>query len=166
MRSHLSLCAVLFGLAALLALGGCKRTPAPINGIGGFELDETQLGALSGRCLPASEEPLMVCPGVASVALGEQNANIDLYFGGPETDARLREILLDVSNCAGDALEAYLSERMGEPHGRAGKRIFWSSEHSYVSAGLPIEGRRCEINFVSVGDEARIARLGGTPGIE
>jgi hypothetical protein len=145
-------------LVALVSLAGCRRE-APINGIGGFEIGKTQLGQLSGRCMPASEEPLMLCPSVASVGLGDQTANIDLYFGGKTTDATLIEILLDVSSCRPEGLEAYLTSRMGPPVRRTEKRAFWTNEYVHISAGLPVEPMRCEVNFVSVKDAKRIESL-------
>lgn len=145
-------------LLALLATAGCRRE-APINGIGGFEIGKTQLGQLSGRCMPASEEPLMYCPSVAAVALGDQNANIDLYFGGKTTDATLIEILLDVTFCRPEGLEAYLTSKLGEPVRRIGPRTFWSNEYVHISAALPAEPTRCEVNFVSVKDSKRLQGL-------
>ena len=145
-------------LVALVSLAGCRRE-APINGIGGFEIGKTQLGQLSGRCMPASEEPLMLCPSIASVGLGDQTANIDLYFGGKTTDATLVEILLDVSSCRPEGIEAYLVHRMGQPVRRTEKRAFWTNEYVHISAGLPVEPMRCEINFVSAKDTKRIESL-------
>lgn len=145
-------------LVALVSLAGCRRE-APINGIGGFEIGKTQLGQLSGRCMPASEEPLMVCPGIASVGLGDQTANIDLYFAGKTTDSTLVEILLDISSCRPEGLEAYLVSKMGQPIRRTGKRAFWTNEYVHISAALPAEPMRCEVNFVSVKDTKRIENL-------
>jgi hypothetical protein len=156
--STLSAPALAAVLLALVSLASCKRE-APINGIGGFEIGKTQLGQLSGRCLPASEEPLMYCPGIAAVALGDQNASIDLYFGGKSTDATLVEILLDVSFCRPDALEAYLVEKLREPERRIGSRAFWTNEYVHISAALPAEPSRCEVNFVSVKDARRIETI-------
>lgn len=135
---------------------GCRRE-APVNGIEGFEIGKTQLGSLSGRCTP--EEPLMWCPGVTGVRLGDQKGNIDLYFEGMTTDSRLIEILIDVPFCRPEGLEAFLTHTLGEPKGRVGKRAFWSNEYVYISAALPAEPRRCEVNFVSVKDQARIDKL-------
>ncbi|WP_152629892.1 hypothetical protein [Haliangium ochraceum] len=152
-------------LALLVLIPGCKRA-APIVGIGGFELDKTQLGSLSGRCFQPGEGALMRCPGIAAVSLGGQNAEIELYFPDDSVESTLREIMLVVSNCNVEALDAYLRETLGKPSGTADKRSFWASEHSYVSAALPGEMRECEVNFVSLQDAERIAELGGTPGVE
>lgn len=145
-------------LVALVSLTSCRRE-APVNGIGGFEIGKTQLGQLSGRCIPASEEPLMYCPGIASVALGNQSANIDLYFGDQRTDSTLVEILLDVSSCRHEELDAFLVSKLGEPIRRTGKRVFWSNEYVHVSAALPAEALRCEVNFVAASDRKRIEGL-------
>lgn len=145
-------------LVALVSSAGCRRE-APVNGIGGFEIGKTQLGQLSGRCMPASEEPLMYCPGIAAVALGDQNANIDLYFGGKTTDATLVEILLDISSCRPEGLEAYLTSKLGQPVRRTEKRAFWTNEFVHISAALPAEPMRCEVNFVSIKDAKRIESL-------
>lgn len=148
---------ILLGVMAWIP-AGCRRE-APINGIGGFEIGKTQLGSLSGRCIPASEEPLMVCPAIAAVPLGEQTANIDLYFEGKSTDSTLIEILLDVSFCRPEGIEAFLIHKLGQPKGRVGKRAFWSNDYVHISAALPAEPTRCEVNFVSVKDQARIDSL-------
>jgi hypothetical protein len=145
-------------LVALVSLASCRRE-APINGIGGFEIGKTQLGQLSGRCIPASEKPLMYCPGIASVGLGDQTANIDLYFGGESTDSTLVEILLDVSSCRHEELDAFLVSKVGEPIRRTGKRAFWSNEYVHISAALPADALRCEVNFVSETDTRRIENL-------
>ncbi|WP_428261152.1 hypothetical protein [Haliangium sp.] len=147
---------------AVASASGCKRE-APVNGIGGFEIDKTQLGSLSGRCIDASEEPLMLCPSIASVMLGEQRANIDLYFGGKEADDTLVEILLDVGGCRPEALEAFLSERLGEPVARTESRVLWQNDYILMSAAVPAGPSRCEVNFVSIHDRERVQRLGGTP---
>lgn len=143
---------------AALVVPGCKRQ-APVNGIGGFEVGTTRLGQVGGRCIDASEAPLMFCPSIASVMLGEQRANIDLYFGDKQNDATLVEILLDVNACQPEALGSWLSSTLGAPKRQAGNRMFWSNEHAFIAAALPAEPGRCELSFVAAGDTARIERL-------
>lgn len=145
---------------AIGVLSAC-RPEAPINGIGGFEIDKTQLGSLSGRCMAASEEPLMLCPSIASVMLDKQSANIDLYFSDDTADAPLGEILLDVPGCDPEALKGFLAGRLGPAAGRSGNRAFWQNKYIFISAALPKGPSRCEVNFVSINDQARIKRLGG-----
>jgi hypothetical protein len=156
--------ALVTGLFLVALAAGCRRE-APVNGIGGFEIGKTQLGSLSGRCFPASDEPLMLCPSIAAAPLADQKGNIDLYFGGKTTDSTLIEILLDVAFCRPEPLEAFLIEKLGQPKGRVGKRAFWSNEYVYISAALPADPTRCEINFVSSNDKERIATL-SKPGPE
>ena len=144
--------------ATLVVAGGCKRK-APVNGIGAFEVGKTQLGQLNGRCIDASDPALMYCPGVAGADVGKQHANIDLYFGGKAVDAKLVEILLAVNACQPESLRTWLTETLGEAAGQSSTRTFWSNEHVFISAGLPVEPGRCEINFVAAEDTARIARL-------
>lgn len=154
--------ALLWSVVAATALvaAGCRRE-APVNGIGGFEVGKTQLGQVGGRCIDASEAPLMFCPSMASVMLGEQRANIDLYFGDKKNDATLVEILLDVNACQPEALGTWLSSTLGKPEQQTGARMFWSNEHAFIAAALPAEPGRCELNFVAAGDTARIDRLRG-----
>lgn len=144
--------------ATLVVSGGCKRK-APVNGIGAFEIGKTQLGQLNGRCIDASDPALMFCPGVAGVEIDKQHANIDLYFGGQAVDAKLVEILLAVNACQPEPLRSWLTDTLGEAAGQNGTRTFWSNEHVFISAGLPVEPGRCEINFVAAKDTARIERL-------
>lgn len=147
-------------LAALAA--GCRRE-APINGIGGFEIGKTQLGQLSGRCFP-DEEPLMRCPIGVSAPLGSQKGDIELYFGGKNTDSTLVEILIDVMMCQPADLESYLVSVLGQPGGRTAKRVWWMNEYVYISASVPAGASSCEVNFVSVTDKQRIEALGGQAG--
>lgn len=156
MRIHL----LWASLALLIVTVGC-RPEAPINGLGGFEIDKTQLGSLSGRCINASEAPLMLCPGIASVMLDAQQANIDLYFGSDDASAPLSEILLDVPGCDPEALKGFLASRLGPAAGRDGARAFWQNEYVFISAALPAGPSRCEVNFVSLRDQARVKKLGG-----
>jgi hypothetical protein len=152
-------------LAVVLAAlaGGCRRE-APINGIGGFEVGKTQLGQLSGRCIPDEQEPLMRCPLGIAAPLGEQKGDLELYFGGKNTDSTLVEILIDVLRCEPDKLEAYLVSILGQPAGRTAKRVWWANEYVYISAAVAPDASSCEVNFVSVTDKARIETLGGQTG--
>lgn len=151
-------------LAMILALAvGCRRE-APINGIGGFEVGKTQLGQLSGRCIPDEQEPLMRCPLGIAAPLGEQKGDLELYFGGKNTDSTLVEILIDVLRCNPEQLEAYLVSILGQPGGRTAKRVWWVNEYVYISASVPAGGASCEVNFVAVTDKARIEALGGQTG--
>lgn len=151
-------------VAMVLALvAGCRRE-APINGIGGFEIGKTQLGQLSGRCMPDEQEPLMRCPLGITAPLGEQKGDMELYFGGKNTDSTLVEILLDVTRCDPANLEAYLTSVLGQPGGRTEKRVWWMNEYVYISALVPAGKSACEVNFVSVTDTERIQVLGGQAG--
>jgi hypothetical protein len=148
--------------AMLVVSGGCKRE-APVNGIGGFQVGKTKLGQIGGRCIDASEQPLMFCPSLASVMLGDHRANIDLYFADKHNEATLAEILLDVNACRPDALGAWLADTLGKAVQQAERRMFWSNDHVFIAAALPAEPGRCEINFVAAGDTARIERLQSPP---
>ncbi len=155
-----------WGLAAAACMvataGGCKRE-APINGIGGFEVGVTTLGQVGGRCTPASDPSLMFCPSVAGVELGNQRAGIDMYFRGSDGSAKLSEILLDIAGCNEGELINWLIARLGEPKGKSGARHYWSNEYVFISAALPADPSRCELNFVAIGDAERIRGLGGPP---
>jgi hypothetical protein len=153
---------VLVVVLAALAVG-CRRE-APINGIGGFEVGKTQLGQLSGRCIPDEQEPLMRCPLGITAPLGEQKGDLELYFAGKNTDSPLVEILIDVLMCEPAALEAYLVSILGQPGGRTAKRVWWTNEYVYISASVAAGASSCEVNFVSVTDKARIETLGGQTG--
>lgn len=153
--------AVVMAMVLVLLAAGCRRE-APINGIGGFEIGKTQLGQLSGRCMPDEQEPLMRCPIGVSAPLGEHKGDLELYFGGKNTDSTLVEILIDVLRCRPAELEAYLVSILGQPGGRTAKRVWWMNEYVYISAAVPAGGASCEVNFVSVTDKQRIETLGGT----
>jgi hypothetical protein len=157
----LSAVVVAMVLAALVA--GCRRE-APINGIGGFEIGKTQLGQLSGRCMPDEQEPLMRCPIGVSAPLGDQKGEIELYFGGKNTESPLIEILLDVMRCRPADLEAYLVSVLGQPGGRTARRVWWVNEYVYISASVLGGATSCEVNFVAVTDKERIEALGGQAG--
>lgn len=153
--------AVVMAMVLVLLAAGCRRE-APINGIGGFEIGKTQLGQLSGRCMPDEQEPLMRCPIGVSAPLGEHKGDLELYFGGKNTDSTLVEILIDVLRCRPAELEAYLVSILGQPGGRTAKRVWWMNEYVYISAAVPAGGASCEVNFVAVTDKQRIETLGGT----
>lgn len=144
--------------AMVVILGGCRRE-APVNGIGGFEVGKSELGQMGGRCIDASEQPLMFCPGLASVMLGDHRASIDLYFGDKRNDAKLVEILLDVNACRPKELGPWLVGKLGKPAKQTDSHMSWSNEHVFIAAALPAEPGRCEINFVAASDTARIERL-------
>jgi hypothetical protein len=155
--------AVVVTMVLAVLAAGCKRE-APINGIGGFEIGKTQLGQLSGRCFPDEQEPLMRCPIGVSAPLGAQKGDIELYFGGKNTDSTLVEILLDVMMCQPPDLERYLVSVLGEPGGRTATRVWWVNEFVYISASVPPGASSCEVNFVSIQDKKRIEDLGGQTG--
>ena len=69
------------------------------------------------------------------------------------------EILLGVRACDPAAAEHSLISALGEPSQRKPKHLFWRGKAAFIAAQLPAEARRCEVNFVTTKDKARISDL-------
>jgi len=141
---------------ALCCAVSCSRKKAEINGIGKWVLLETQLREAPGFCNP---DEISFCSNNGMVPIGDQPADVGLYFQGPEPTAPLVEISLSVRRCDPDKLARALIEVLGEPHVRKNKHYIWRGELAFVVGAIPSSGRRCEVSFVSTKDQKRVAEL-------
>ena len=141
---------------ALVAAAACGRKEPEINGIGKWVLLETQLKDAPGFCNPSE---ITFCSGNGAVPIGDQVANVGLYFRGPEPTSPLVEITLSIRRCQPGPLAAALTEVLGEPSVRKNDHYLWRGKHAFVAGAIPAPGRRCEISFVTPKDDKRVAEL-------
>jgi hypothetical protein len=146
--------------AALCCAASCGRKAPEINGIGQWALGTTRLREAPGFCSP---DALTFCSGNGAVPLGEQVADVNLYFRGDTPEAPLVEIELTVRRCDPAPLLAALSKELGEPDVRRDAQFLWRGTASFIAGRIPAEGRRCEISFVAPDDATRIAELSAPP---
>jgi hypothetical protein len=144
-------------LAALAA--GCDRKQE-IDGIApNWIVDKTKRSDFNGVCNPHDDTLIMCQVFGVKAPLGNHGANISMYFAGDDPDATLVELLLDVPGCRPDELQAWLKSQLGDSPETTGNLAIWKGKNTTKLAQLPAQPARCEVNFVSNKDPARIAQI-------
>ena len=141
---------------AVTSIFGCGRKEPEINGIGQWVLLKTQMREAPGFCNP---DEITFCSSNGAVPIGDQAADVGLYFQGSEPTAPLVEIGLSVRRCDPDKLARALIEVLGEPNVRKHNHYLWRGELALVAGQMPSTGRRCEVSFVTTKDKKRVAEL-------
>jgi len=129
-----------------VSVWGCERKRGEINGVGPYLLGKTQLGQVSGACSPDGAKTW--CTSLSAVELGEQNAAVDLYFGGAEDNAPLVEIQLTIRACNSDSARSALTFQLGEPTEEPPDRMVWTGKQAVIVARLKAEPTVCRVSFV------------------
>lgn len=154
MRSTLALATL-----ALFAAVSCSKKEGPIDGIGNWHLGKTKVGE-GTICQPQEGSELTWCSHNPEMVIAEHRASVDLYFGGKGEDARLVEILLAIGQpCNTEALDRWLTSKLGAASGTRGKALVWTGEKATIAALLPAKDGECRIHFLDPKDAARLAQL-------
>jgi len=141
---------------ALCCTASCSRKEAEINGIGKWVLGKTTLAEAPGFCSP---DTITFCSANGAVPIGNQVADVNLYFRGGEPDSPLVEIELAVRRCNHQDLVPALIDVLGEPNVRKQNHYIWKSGAAFIAGVIPAQARRCELSFVSPDDKKRVAEL-------
>jgi len=144
---------------AALAAVSCSKKEGPIDGIGNWHLGKTKVGE-GTICQPQEGSDLTWCSHNPEMVIAEHRASVDLYFRGKGEDARLVEILLAIGQpCSNEALDRWLTNKLGAAGGTRGKALVWTGEKATIAALLPAKDGECRIHFLDPKDAARLAQL-------
>lgn len=141
----------------LLAVAGCKKKEAPIDGIGPWHIGRS-VKSEGTICRPV-EDGLTYCSHNPEMVIAEHRATVDLYFRGAEESAPLVEILLALGPCDAEAIDRWLTTKLGAASGQRGRALVWTGPAATVAALLPARDGICQVHFLQPGDEKRLARL-------
>jgi hypothetical protein len=145
-------------LVAVVSALSCSKKEGPIDGIGPWHLGKSV--ASQGAICQPQDGGLTWCSHNPEMTIAEHRASVDLYFRGHQPDAVLVEILLALSApCNREAVDRWLTHRLGAATRTAGQAIVWQGEAATIAALLPAADGECRIHFVSPGDRARLAAL-------
>ena len=152
-RLHLAL------IAAVLA-AACGKKEGPIDGIGNWHIGKSKVGE-GTICQPQEGAgDLTWCSHNPEMVIAEHRATVDLYFRGKGESAVLVEILLAMSQpCNTEALDRWLTSKLGAASGTRGKALVWTGEKATIAALLPAKDGECRIHFLDPKDAARLAQL-------
>lgn len=151
---------ILLSIALPGALGACERPKAPVNGIGGFELAKTTLGAVedqaTGRCFDSQGRTN--CMIMSRQTIAKRVPQIQLEFAGSEPSALLRRIFLDIPGCNLDDIRAWFEERMGGADHKSDKGALWRQK--YIVLSMLMSGpSRCTVTAVDPVDTPKVELL-------
>lgn len=150
--------AALAVLAALAAVS-CGKKEGPIDGIGAWHIGKSKVSE-GTICQPQEGSDLTWCSHNPEMVIAEHRASVDLYFRGQGEDARLVEILLAIGQpCNTEALDRWLTSKLGAASGTRGKALVWNGEKATIAALLPAKDGECRIHFLDPKDQARLAQL-------
>ena len=145
-------------LAALTAAVSCSKKEGAIDGIGTWHLGKSKVS--EGTICQPQKGDLVWCSHQPEMVIAEHRASVDLYFRGPGEDARLVEILLAVGQpCNTEAIDRWLTSKLGAASGTRGKAMVWSGEKATIAALLPAKDGECRIHFLDPKDAARLGEL-------
>lgn len=142
-------------LAALLA--GCEKKQAPIDGIGPWHIGRS-VKSEGTICRPL-KDGMTYCSHNPEMSVAEHRATVDLYFRGQEESSPLSEILLALGACNVEAVDRWLTEKLGVAPARRGRALVWPGQAATAVALLPAQDGICEIHFIEPSDEKRLAQL-------
>jgi hypothetical protein len=152
------LCTVVAAIAlAGAAGGGCKKKEAPIDGIGKWHIGRTTRS--EGVICRPLEGGLSYCSHNPEMSIAEHRATVDLYFRGQEDTAPLSEILLALGPCDVEAVDRWLTHKLGIAPDRRGRAPVWPGKAATVVALLPSRDGICQVHFLEPGDQKRLAEL-------
>lgn len=143
--------------AAAAAAGGCKKKEAPIDGIGPWHIGRT-VKSQGTVCRPI-QDGLTYCSQNPDMSIAEHRATVDLYFRGTEDSAPLTEILLALGPCDAQAVDRWLTSKLGVASAQRGRALVWPGKAATVAALLPARDGICEVHFLEPTDEKRLAQL-------
>lgn len=150
-------------VTGLAALGGarCEREKQPA-GIGPYHVKRLTLAKAPGRCdpteLPDGRQGAW-CYGQPRLGVAGMNADVDLYFGTNEPDARVIEIQLQIRGCDEEKLASWIKSNFGAPHEERPGRAYWQNAHVYVIGELPSTPGRCMVRVLPRSEHAEYERL-------
>lgn len=149
----------LVAAALCISLGaGCDKKEGPIDGIGPWHIGKTV--ASEGTICHPQESGLTWCSHNPELMIAEHSASVDLYFRGSEPSAKLVEILMAMRPpCNPEAIDAWLTSRLGPAEGRRGNAMIWRSKAAVIAALLPGPDGECRVHFLDPADEARLAAI-------
>ncbi len=142
---------------ALAALAACDKKEPPIDGIGKWHIGKT-LKSEGTICQPL-KDGMTFCSHNPQMNIAEQPTTVDLYFRGHEDSAPLSEILLSLGGCDVQAVDSWLTNKLGVAPAHRGRAPVWPGASSTVVALLPAQDGVCEIHFLEPNDEKRLAQL-------
>jgi hypothetical protein len=144
-------------LVALGALAACEKKAAPIDGIGQWHIGRSV--ASEGTICRPLEDGTTYCSHNPEMSIAEHRATVDLYFRGHEQSSPLTEILLALGACDVEAVDRWLTRKLGVAPTRRGRAPMWPGEKATVVALLPAHDGVCQIHFLDPNDEKRLAQL-------
>lgn len=147
--------------AALLGLGGCKRSTERVaTGLGNWDVPRaTARQVKDGRCDPVKLNDGRAgvwCYALPGPRMGSQAAQVDAYFSdgtaagsavgsAANLDAPLVELQFSVRACTPTEVDRYLRDRLGVPVQSGQGRAFWENRAILVAADLPDAAGACTI---------------------
>jgi hypothetical protein len=145
-------------LAALSAVVSCSKKEGAIDGIGEWHIGKSKVS--EGTICQPQKGDLVWCSHQVELTIAEHRASVDLYFRGKGEDAVLVEILLAMSQpCNTEALDRWLTSKLGASSGTRGRALIWTSEKTTIAALLPAKDGECRIHFLDPKDQARLGEL-------
>jgi hypothetical protein len=142
---------------AAAALAGCEKKQPPIDGIGPWHIGRS-VKSEGTICRPL-ERGITYCSHNPEMNIAEHRATVDLYFRGTDDSAPLSEILLALGACDVQAVDRWLTSKLGVAPEHRGRAPVWPGAAATVVALLPAQDGVCEIHFLEPGDHQRLAQL-------
>jgi len=158
MAAHRTLAATAAALLAASAASACDKKEAPIDGIGPWHIGRS-VKSEGTICRPI-EDGLTYCSNNPEMSIAEHRATVDLYFRGREDKSPLAEILLALGPCDAEAVDRWLTSKLGTASAQRGRALVWPGAKATVIALLPSRDGVCEVHFLEPTDEKRLAQLG------
>lgn len=129
---------------------------------GEWTIGKTTLKDATGRCEPttfANGASGMFCFGQRPASIGEQRANVDLYFGKNEPSAPLIELQYTINACKTEPVEGWLRTTLGQPKTSTNSRLTWETKAVLGLAELPNKEGNCKIRLFPPSERAEFSRL-------
>lgn len=148
----------------LLALAACSAAPAEPAGVGRWDVTKTQAKDATGRCEPTDlpdGRKGQYCFMQPAIAIGGQDAQVDLYFGGTAPDAPLVEEQLKINVCDPEKLDAWARTTFGAAAERHGERALWKNRYAFALV-LP-SGAHCRVSVLPLSEEKEARRIFAAP---
>ena len=142
---------------ALAALAACEKKAAPVDGIGPWHIGRSV--ASEGTICRPLEDGTTYCSHNPEMSIAEHRASVDLYFRGHESSSTLSEILLALGSCDVQAVDRWLTSKLGVAPTRRGRAPVWPGEKATVVALLPAQDGVCQIHFLEPNDQKRLGQL-------
>lgn len=147
---------------AVLALlvAACSSAPAEPAGVGSWDVTRTHKKDATGRCEPTDlpdGRKGMWCYLQPAMKLGDQAAQVDLYFGGTADDAPLIEEQLKIAACDIDKLETWGRTSFGAPYQHGQGETFWKNRYAFFA--LVPSGSQCLVRVMPLSEQHEIDRI-------